>query len=99
MNFKASASSQLRPPQLLSSLALIPLVVIVNAENTITNKTNNTNASNKDTTIYVVHPNVGLRPPSIGIGHLIIQPIEITDGFQSSHFSVTLLSLYGHTII
>ena len=95
MNFKASASSRLRPPQLLSSSALIPLVVIVNAENTITNKTNNTNASNKDTAIYVVHPNVGLRPPSIGIGHLIIQPMEITDGSQSSHFSVTLWASTG----
>jgi hypothetical protein len=70
-------------------------VVIVNAENTITNKTNNTNASNKDTAIYVVHPNVGLRPPSIGIGHLIIQPMEITDGSQSSHFSVTLSASTG----
>jgi hypothetical protein len=73
--FPAASSSA---PELLS--ALIPLVVIVNAENTITNKTNNTNASNKDTVIYVVHPNVALRPPSIGIGHLIIQPMEITDG-------------------
>ena len=74
--FRYAPSSAL---QLLNSSALIPLVAIVNAENTITNKTNNTNESNKDTTIYVVHPNVGLRPPRIGIGHLIIQPMQITD--------------------
>ena len=47
----------------------------------------------QNTAIYVVHPKVGLRPPSIGIGLLIIQLMEITDTLSDS------LSLYGHTII
>jgi hypothetical protein len=57
-------------------------------------KTNNTNANRKDTAIYVVHPNVGLRPPSIGIGYLIIQLMEITDKLTPLRHT---LSLYGHT--
>jgi hypothetical protein len=57
-------------------------------------KTNNTNANRKDTSIYVVHPNVGLRPPSIGIGYLIIQLMEITDKLTPLRHTH---SLYGHT--
>ena len=41
----------------------------------------------KNATIYVVHPNVGLRPPSAGIDYLIIQLMEIT---VKSHSSQTL---------
>jgi hypothetical protein len=57
-------------------------------------KINNTYANKEDTTVYVVHPNVGLRPPSIGIGHLIIQLMEITDRLTPLRHT---LSLYGHT--
>jgi hypothetical protein len=46
------------------------IVVIAHAENTITQIRN--------TEIYMVHPNVGVRPPSRGIDFLIIQIMEIT---------------------
>jgi hypothetical protein len=89
--FPAASSSA---PELLS--ALIPLVAIVNAENTITIRIKQYKCKQqRQQQVYVVHPNVGLRPPSIGIGHLIIQPMEITDGSQSSHFSVTLSASTG----
>jgi len=66
-------------------------VVICKCGNTNYHKTINTNAD-KNTVIYVVHPNVGLRPPSIGIGYLIVQLMEITVG---SHSSLTYTASTG----
>ena len=86
--FPAASSSA---PELLS--ALIPLVVIANAEKHNYHKNQTIQMQATKTAIYVVHPKVGLRPPSIGIGLLIIQLMEITDTLSDS------LSLYGHTII
>jgi hypothetical protein len=51
-----------------------------------------------DTRFHVVHPNVGLRPPSIGIGCLIIQIMEITSAHSHS-VSHSRLCLYGLTCI
>jgi hypothetical protein len=70
---------------LSSSSALIPLVVICKCGNTNYHKKINTcRQRTQQTTIYVVHPNVGLRPPSAGIDYLIIQLMEITDRSHSS---------------
>ena len=41
----------------------------------------------------MVDPNVGLRPPSIGIGCLIIQIMEITTDLQVLSYPLTLSSL------
>ena len=54
----------------------------------------------KNTTIYVVHPNVGLRPPSIGIDYLIIKLMEITVGSHSSlkHTASTGIQIYSNIL-
>jgi hypothetical protein len=52
-------------------ILLLTLIVIVNADNTITQNI-------KDTEIYVVQPNVGLGLSNKGISYLIIQIKEIT---------------------
>ena len=41
----------------------------------------------------MVHPNVGLCPPTIGIGCLIIQIMEITTDLQVLSYPLTLLYL------
>jgi hypothetical protein len=82
-NFNA-ASSSLHPPQLFLNSDTICCIFQMRKHKT--NIRQPIQMQTKNTTIYVVHPNVGLRPPRIDINYLIIQLMEIT---VKSHSSLT----------
>ena len=69
----------------ISNAALIPLVELQMRKTQFTYD-NQQSHRLKTQRVHMVHQNVGLRPPSRGIGCLIIQIMEITTDLQALSF-------------